>query len=114
MCGLLTAERMNGASIVRGEHHGLIVFLCLCVCVCNHVRVSRCLSVFESVCLYVYVCMWLSLCASESLYLPVSESPCPSASVPLSVCVYVCPNVYMLSFSNSMVCDLESQMCARN
>ena len=117
MCGLLTAERMNGASIVRGEHAWIdCVSVSMCLCVYNYMRVSRCLSVFESMFLYVYVCMWLSLCANEALCLPVSESLCPSAIVLLSVCVYVClcPNVCILSFSNSMVCDLESQMCARN
>ena len=117
VCGLLTAERMNGASIVRGEHAWIdCVSVSMCLCVYNYMRVSRCLSVFESMFLYVYVCMWLSLCANEALCLPVSESLCPSAIVLLSVCVYVClcPNVCILSFSNSMVCDLESQMCTRN
>ena len=58
MCGLLTAERMNGASIVRGEHHGLIVFLCLCVCVC----ITMCVSVDVSLSLNPFVCMSSSVC----------------------------------------------------
>ena len=77
VCGLLTAERMNGGSIVRGEHAWIdCVSVSMCLCVYNYVcsvDVPPCVCMSTSVCNYPYVP------AGLCIHLPVSESLCPSA-----------------------------------
>ena len=91
VCGLSTAERMNGASIVRGEHAWIdCVSVSMFLCMYNYVCFSRCVCKSTSVCNYPYVPA--SLCISLSLSLCVPVPLCPCLCVSMSVCVqmFVC------------------------
>ena len=96
VCGL-SAERMNGASVVRGEHAWIdCVSVSMCLCVYNYVCITMCVSVDvpPCVCMYTSVCNYpyvpASLCISLSLSLRVPVPLCLCLCVSMSVPMFIC------------------------